>query len=151
MNTANSPVADPTGKRKTGTFSRLRGKRRWWLLALVAFLAIQAGWLLRDRFGVRAVVYNEGPALIESVVLSCDGHEVTLGEIEAEDSRYEWFHVKHTTVVGLNWWASGVQHEAAWPAAPGEIVTLRVSGDGTVVTSLERSLLLKLQDMVAAE
>lgn len=125
---------------------------RWSLLAALIVLVVQGWMLVAGALGVRAVVYNDGPAALEETVLGCAGVSVALGGLNAEESRYERFRpAERTGVVGLTWSAAGERHEGAWAVERGERLTLRVRSDGEVTVSRERALGRKLLDAMAGE
>ena len=125
---------------------------RWWLLAIFLAAALQVWGLVRGALGVRAVVYNDGPAALENASLVCAGEAVPIGALEVQDSRYSWFRpAERTAVLGLTWAAAGEHHEDAWAVERGERLTLRVRSDGEVTVSRERALGRRLLDALDSE
>lgn len=147
----NPVIASAPGDQSSAPVSR-RWRRRWWLILIGLVCVFEVRGLVRGALGVRAVLYNDGPAALEETVLGFAGAGVQIGALEVDDSRYEWLRPpERTGVVGLSWNAAGERHESAWAVERGERLTLRVRSDGEVTATREQSIGRKLLDVVAGD
>lgn len=148
---ADPAIASAPGEQSGAPVSR-RMRRRWWLLLIGLVCVFEVQGLVRGALGVRAVIYNDGPAALEEAALVCAGDTVRIGALEVEDSRYAWLRPpERTGVAGLSWNAAGERHESAWAVERGERLTLRVRSDGEVTATREQTLGRKLFDLVAGD
>jgi hypothetical protein len=129
-----------------------RWRRRWLLVLIALFCVFEVRSLVRGALGVRAVIYNDGPAALEEAVLGFAGAGRQIGALDVDASRYEWLRPpERTGVVGLSWSAAGERHETAWAVERGDRLTLRVRSDGEVTVTREQSLGRKLFDIVSGD
>lgn len=129
---ASAPASTPAPAR--------RGRRR--LIAAVVLLVVvfQIWASVRAAGRIRAVIYNDGRGPVAEVVVSCAEERTEIGGMDEESSRYVWFRPSEPSViVTLAWVAADGRHEAAWAAAPGERLTLRLREAGEVELSRHRA------------
>lgn len=119
---------------------KVRGRKRWWVLALGCAGLFQAWHGVRDASRVRVVVYNESRRGWDDATLSGAGRSEALGVMAEEDSRYAWFAPEERTgVVVLNWSVDGEAREEGWTVERGERLVVRVREEGPAMVSRERS------------